>query len=62
MTKNKIDLYNAEHPSRKLAILVLEQIQKEFKQTIRNGDWYTNEDYLTDTIEAIKTGLHEHLK
>lgn len=62
MTKKKIDLYDAEHPSRKLAILVMEKIQQEFKQTLKGDNWYLHEDYLTNAVDTVRNYLHKNLK
>ena len=52
---SQYDINDADHPSRKKAISILERIQDELcPKCVRNTDkenWYALEDFITDIIE-----------
>lgn len=55
----KKDIYNAEHPLRRLAIETLEEIEDDLGVEINGVQWYRLEDYLTlQFVDAVnKRGL-----
>ena len=55
------DLSYAEHPSRKLAIMVMDKIQGELQATIKGDLWYDNEDRLTSVIDEVRNEIYMEL-
>lgn len=53
------DIFNAEHPYRKTAIAILEQIQDRVNKTseIKDELWYELEDYITFAIKNASQKL-----